>query len=126
MCLTGVTDVYSDEQTLFERQIHEKTDTIDLPEQGLLCTNNRLQEVESNGRRKEEERELLSRQREAMRAKADPVEECMYWDFVSYSSSSVYNCQMLLWQIILFSAIIYIFYIQPWKILRKYTLKANY
>lgn len=75
MCLLGVIDGYSDEKTLFERQIQEKTDIIEHLEQELLCTNNRLQELESDQRRMEEERELLSRQREAMRADAGPVEQ---------------------------------------------------
>ncbi|XP_017447935.1 A-kinase anchor protein 9 isoform X3 [Rattus norvegicus] len=71
----SVIDGYSDEKTLFERQIQEKTDIIEHLEQELLCTNNRLQELESDQRRMEEERELLSRQREAMRADAGPVEQ---------------------------------------------------
>lgn len=78
MCLLGVIDGYSDEKTLFERQIQEKTDIIEHLEQELLCTNNRLQELESDQRRMEEERELLSRQREAMRADAGPVEQRTY------------------------------------------------
>ncbi|XP_029390961.1 A-kinase anchor protein 9 isoform X2 [Mus pahari] len=71
----SVIDGYSDEKTLFERQIQEKTDIIEHLEQELLCMNNRLQELESDQRRMEEERELLSRQREAMRAEAGPVEQ---------------------------------------------------
>ncbi|XP_052029129.1 A-kinase anchor protein 9 isoform X2 [Apodemus sylvaticus] len=71
----GVIDGYSDEKTLFERQIQEKNDIIEHLEQELLCMNSRLQELESDQRRMEEERELLSRQREAMRAEAGPVEQ---------------------------------------------------
>ncbi|GAB1289386.1 A-kinase anchor protein 9 [Apodemus speciosus] len=71
----SVIDGYSDEKTLFERQIQEKTDIIEHLEQELLCMNSRLQELESDQRRMEEERELLSRQREAMRAEAGPVEQ---------------------------------------------------
>lgn len=71
----SVIDGYSDEKTLFERQIQEKTDIIEHLGQELLRTNSRLQELESEQRRMEEERELLSRQREAMRADAGPVEQ---------------------------------------------------
>ncbi|XP_029333520.1 A-kinase anchor protein 9 isoform X4 [Mus caroli] len=71
----SVIDGYSDEKTLFERQIQEKTDIIEHLEQEVLCMNNRLQELESDQRRVEEERQLLSRQREAMRAEAGPVEQ---------------------------------------------------
>ncbi|XP_028634116.1 A-kinase anchor protein 9 [Grammomys surdaster] len=71
----SVIDGYSDEKTLFERQIQEKNDIIEHLEQELLCMNNRLQELESDQHRMEEERELLSRQREAMRAEAGPVEQ---------------------------------------------------
>lgn len=71
----SVIDGYSDEKTLFERQIQEKTDIIEHLGQELLCTNSRLQELQSEQRRMEEERELLSRQREAMRADAGPVEQ---------------------------------------------------
>ena len=58
--------------------------------------NNRLQELESDQRRVEEERQLLCRQREAMRAEAGPVEQRMYRDSVSYTSSAGHRCQMLL------------------------------
>ncbi|XP_036020602.1 A-kinase anchor protein 9 isoform X13 [Mus musculus] len=71
----SVIDGYSDEKTLFERQIQEKTDIIEHLEQEVLCMNNRLQELESDQRRVEEERQLLCRQREAMRAEAGPVEQ---------------------------------------------------
>jgi A-kinase anchor protein 9 len=45
--LTGAIDGYTDEKTLFERQIQEKTDIIDRLEQELLCAGNRLQELEA-------------------------------------------------------------------------------
>uniref|UniRef100_G1RZ19 A-kinase anchoring protein 9 n=2 Tax=Nomascus leucogenys TaxID=61853 RepID=G1RZ19_NOMLE len=71
----GVIDGYADEKTLFERQIQEKTDTIDRLEQELLCASNRLQELEAEQQQIQEERELLSRQKEAMKAEAGPVEQ---------------------------------------------------
>ncbi|XP_014446039.1 A-kinase anchor protein 9 isoform X3 [Tupaia chinensis] len=71
----GVIDGYADEKTLFERQIQEKTDVIDRLEQELLCAGNRLQELEAERQQIQEERELLSRQKEAMKAEAGPVEQ---------------------------------------------------
>uniref|UniRef100_A0A452S948 ELK domain-containing protein n=1 Tax=Ursus americanus TaxID=9643 RepID=A0A452S948_URSAM len=71
----GVIDGYADEKTLFERQIQEKTDMIDRLEQELLCAGNRLQELEAEQQQIQEERELLSRQKEAMKAEAGPVEQ---------------------------------------------------
>ncbi|XP_043728829.1 A-kinase anchor protein 9 isoform X7 [Cervus elaphus] len=71
----GVIDGYADEKTLFERQIQEKTDIIDRLEQELLCAGNRLQELEAEQQQIQEERELLSRQKEAMKAGAGPVEQ---------------------------------------------------
>ncbi|XP_065794649.1 A-kinase anchor protein 9 isoform X5 [Muntiacus reevesi] len=71
----GVIDGYADEKTLFERQIQEKTDTIDRLEQELLCAGNRLQELEAEQQQIQEERELLSRQKEAMKAGAGPAEQ---------------------------------------------------
>ncbi|KAG8508411.1 A-kinase anchor protein 9, partial [Galemys pyrenaicus] len=71
----GVIDGYADEKTLFERQIQEKTDIIDRLEQELLCAGNRLQELEGEQQQIQEERELLSRQKEAMKAEAGPAEQ---------------------------------------------------
>ncbi|KAM8770248.1 A-kinase anchor protein 9 isoform 3-T3 [Rhynchonycteris naso] len=71
----GVIDGYADEKTLFERQIQEKADLIDRLEQELLCASNRLQELEAEQQQIQEERELLSRQKEAMKAEAGPVEQ---------------------------------------------------
>nr|XP_015097536.1 A-kinase anchor protein 9 isoform X3 [Vicugna pacos] len=71
----GVIDGYADEKMLFERQIQEKTDIIDRLEQELLCAGNRLQELEAEQQQIQEERELLSRQKEAMIAEAGPVEQ---------------------------------------------------
>uniref|UniRef100_A0A8C2YLK1 A-kinase anchoring protein 9 n=1 Tax=Chinchilla lanigera TaxID=34839 RepID=A0A8C2YLK1_CHILA len=71
----GVIDGYADEKTLFEKQIQEKTDIIDRLEQELLCAGNRLQELEAEQQQIQEERELLCRQKEAMKAEAGPVEQ---------------------------------------------------
>lgn len=71
----GVIDGYADEKTLFERQIQEKADIIDRLEQELLCTSNRLQELEAEQQQIQEERELLCRQKEAMKAEAGPIEQ---------------------------------------------------
>ncbi|XP_037692560.1 A-kinase anchor protein 9 isoform X3 [Choloepus didactylus] len=71
----GVIDGYADEKTLFVRQIQEKTDIIDRLEQELLCAGNRLQELEAEQQQIQEERELLTRQKEAMKAEAGPVEQ---------------------------------------------------
>ncbi|XP_066095672.1 A-kinase anchor protein 9 isoform X3 [Saccopteryx bilineata] len=71
----GVIDGYADERTLFERQIQEKADLIDRLEQELLCASNRLQELEAEQQQIQEERELLSRQKEAMKAEAGPAEQ---------------------------------------------------
>ncbi|XP_029090249.1 A-kinase anchor protein 9 isoform X10 [Monodon monoceros] len=71
----GVIDGYADEKALFERQIQEKIDIIDRLEQELLCAGNRLQELEAEQQQIQEERELLSRQKEAMKAEAGPVEQ---------------------------------------------------
>ena len=73
-----VIDGYADEKTLFERQIQEKTDIIDRLEQELLCAGSRLQELEAEQQQIQEERELLSRQKEAMKAGAGPAEQRTY------------------------------------------------
>ncbi|XP_059568251.1 A-kinase anchor protein 9 isoform X9 [Myotis daubentonii] len=71
----GVIDGYADEKTLYERQIQEKADIIDRLEQELLCASNRLQELEAEQQQIQEERELLCRQKEAMKAEAGPIEQ---------------------------------------------------
>ncbi|XP_051857494.1 A-kinase anchor protein 9 isoform X2 [Antechinus flavipes] len=71
----GIIDGYADEKALFERQIQEKSDIIDHLEQELLCVGNRLQELEAERQQIQEERELLSRQKDAMKAEAGPVEQ---------------------------------------------------
>ncbi|NXI88355.1 AKAP9 protein, partial [Rhipidura dahli] len=71
----GLIDGYADEKTFLEKQLQEKIDVIDHLEQELLCTGNKLQELEAEQQQVREEKELLSRQKDAMRAEAGPVEQ---------------------------------------------------
>ncbi|XP_074840859.1 A-kinase anchor protein 9 isoform X2 [Carettochelys insculpta] len=71
----GLIDSYADEKAFLEKQIQEKTDIIDHLEQELLCTGNKLQELEAEQQQIQEEKELLSRQKSAMIADAGPVEQ---------------------------------------------------
>lgn len=84
-CSTGLIDGYADEKAFLEKQLQEKIDVIDHLEQELLCTGNKLQELEAEQQQIQEEKELLSRQKDAMRADAGPVEQRMY------SSQSFYE-----------------------------------
>ncbi|XP_061853134.1 A-kinase anchor protein 9 isoform X9 [Colius striatus] len=68
-------DGYADEKAFLEKQLQEKIDVIDHLEQELLCTGNKLQELEAEQQQIQEEKELLSRQKDAMRADAGPVEQ---------------------------------------------------
>ncbi|XP_041264254.1 A-kinase anchor protein 9 isoform X3 [Onychostruthus taczanowskii] len=71
----GLIDGYADEKAFLEKQLQEKVDIIDHLEQELLCTGNKLQELEAEKQQVQEEKELLSRQKDAMRAEAGPVEQ---------------------------------------------------
>ncbi|KAJ7408574.1 A-kinase anchoring protein 9 [Willisornis vidua] len=71
----GLIDGYADEKAFLEKQLQEKIDIIDHLEQELLCTGNKLQELEAEQQQVREEKELLSRQKDAMRADAGPVEQ---------------------------------------------------
>ncbi|NXK96072.1 AKAP9 protein, partial [Formicarius rufipectus] len=71
----GLIDGYADEKAFLEKQLQEKIDVIDHLEQELLCTGNKLQELEAEQQQVREEKELLSRQKDAMRADAGPVEQ---------------------------------------------------
>ncbi|NWS86844.1 AKAP9 protein, partial [Toxostoma redivivum] len=71
----GLIDGYADEKAFLEKQLQEKIDVIDHLEQKLLCTGNKLQELEAEQQQVQEEKELLSRQKDAMRAEAGPVEQ---------------------------------------------------
>ncbi|XP_063159680.1 A-kinase anchor protein 9 isoform X2 [Candoia aspera] len=68
-------DGYADEKSLMEKQIQEKTDAIDHLEQELLHTGNKLQELEAERQHLQEEKELLFRQKDAMKADAGPIEQ---------------------------------------------------
>ncbi|XP_015264126.1 PREDICTED: A-kinase anchor protein 9 isoform X5 [Gekko japonicus] len=68
-------DGYADEKSLLEKQIQEKTDVIEHLEQDLLCTGNKLQELEAERQQLQEEKELLFRQKDAMKADAGPIEQ---------------------------------------------------
>lgn len=74
----GLIDGYADEKAFLEKQLQEKIDVIEHLEQELLCTGNKLQELEAEQQQIQEEKELLSRQKDAMRADAGPVEQRMY------------------------------------------------
>ncbi|KAM6449906.1 A-kinase anchor protein 9 isoform 3-T3 [Liasis olivaceus] len=71
----NVIDGYADEKSLMEKQIQEKTDAIDHLEQELLHTGNKLQELEAERQHLQEEKELLFRQKDAMKADAGPIEQ---------------------------------------------------
>uniref|UniRef100_A0A8C4VB26 A-kinase anchoring protein 9 n=1 Tax=Falco tinnunculus TaxID=100819 RepID=A0A8C4VB26_FALTI len=71
----GLIDGYADEKAFLEKKLQEKIDVIDHLEQELLCTGNKLQELEAEQQQIQEEKELLSRQKDAMRADAGPVEQ---------------------------------------------------
>ncbi|NXI98507.1 AKAP9 protein, partial [Psophia crepitans] len=71
----GLIDGYADEKAFLEKQLQEKIDVIDHLQQELLCTGNKLQELEAEQQQIQEEKELLSRQKDAMRADAGPVEQ---------------------------------------------------
>ncbi|KAM3822321.1 A-kinase anchor protein 9 isoform 3-T3 [Vipera latastei] len=68
-------DVYADEKSLMEKQIQEKAEVIEHLEQELLRTGNKLQELEAERHHLQEEKELLFRQKDAMKADAGPIEQ---------------------------------------------------
>lgn len=70
-----------------EKQIQEKTEVIEHLEQELLRTGNKLQELEAERQHLQEEKELLFRQKDAMKADAGPIEQRMY-----FLESSKYVC----------------------------------
>ncbi|XP_069504525.1 A-kinase anchor protein 9 isoform X2 [Ambystoma mexicanum] len=69
----GLLDGYSDERLSLEKQMQEKNDLIHRLEQELQSTGNRLQELEEERQQVQDERELLSRQKDAMKADAGPA-----------------------------------------------------
>lgn len=78
LCLIGIIDGNLDERILLEREIQENACTIDHLEQELLCVSGRVPKFEEEQQQIQEERSLLSRQKEAMGAGAGPVEQRMY------------------------------------------------
>ncbi|XP_040591746.1 A-kinase anchor protein 9-like isoform X2 [Mesocricetus auratus] len=70
-----IVDGYSDEKILLEREIQEKACIVDHIDQELLCMSGRLPKLEEEQQQIQEERALLSRQKEAMGAGAGPVEQ---------------------------------------------------
>uniref|UniRef100_A0A2H6N7B5 Uncharacterized protein n=1 Tax=Micrurus carvalhoi TaxID=3147026 RepID=A0A2H6N7B5_9SAUR len=72
-------DGYADEKSLMEKQIQEKTEVIEHLEQELLRTGNKLQELEAERQHLQEEKELLFRQKDAMKTDAGPIEQRMYF-----------------------------------------------
>ncbi|KYO26646.1 A-kinase anchor protein 9 isoform B [Alligator mississippiensis] len=71
----GLIDGYADEKAFLEKHIQEKIDVIDHLEQELLCTGNKLQELEAERQQIQEEKELLCRQKDAMKAGARSAEQ---------------------------------------------------
>ncbi|XP_069815551.1 A-kinase anchor protein 9 isoform X2 [Dendropsophus ebraccatus] len=71
----GLLDGYTDERVFLEKQMQEKSDVIRHLEQELQSTGNRLQELEQERQQIQEEKELLSRQKLALRAEAAPAEQ---------------------------------------------------
>ncbi|XP_069585526.1 A-kinase anchor protein 9 isoform X2 [Ranitomeya imitator] len=71
----GLLDGYTDERVFLEKQMQEKSDLIRHLEQELQSTGNRLQELEQERQLIQEEKELLCRQKLALRADAAPAEQ---------------------------------------------------
>ncbi|XP_013908255.1 PREDICTED: A-kinase anchor protein 9 isoform X3 [Thamnophis sirtalis] len=68
-------DSYADEKLFLEKQIQGKTEVIEDLEQELHRTGNKLQELEAERQHLQEEKELLFRQKDAMKADAGPIEQ---------------------------------------------------
>ncbi|XP_040596795.1 A-kinase anchor protein 9-like isoform X5 [Mesocricetus auratus] len=71
----SIIDGNLDERILLEREIQENACTIDHLEHELLCMSGRVSKLEEEQQQIQEERALLSRQKEAMGAGAGPVEQ---------------------------------------------------
>lgn len=78
----------------------------------MLCASNRLQELEAEQQQIQEERELLSRQKEAMKAEAGPVEQRMYFQnfYETFGQFYLYSLKVQGSCISSVSAIIHVFY----------------
>ncbi|XP_039592856.1 A-kinase anchor protein 9 isoform X2 [Polypterus senegalus] len=66
----GIIDGYLDERTALEKQVQMKTELISHLEQELHSTNSRLQELDEERQSIQQQRELLSRQQDAMKNSA--------------------------------------------------------
>ncbi|KAM9308110.1 LOW QUALITY PROTEIN: A-kinase anchor protein 9 [Gastrophryne carolinensis] len=73
----GLLDGYTDDRVFLEKQMQEKNDVIRHLEQELQNTGNRLQELEQERQQIAEEKELLSRQKLALKAGAGPAEQML-------------------------------------------------
>ncbi|XP_056375007.1 A-kinase anchor protein 9 isoform X2 [Hyla sarda] len=71
----GLLDGYTDERVFLEKQMQEKIELIRHLELELQSTGNRLQELEQERQQIQEEKELLSRQKLALKAEAAPAEQ---------------------------------------------------
>ncbi|XP_073438077.1 A-kinase anchor protein 9 isoform X3 [Dendrobates tinctorius] len=71
----GLLDGYTDERVFLDKQMQEKSDLIRHLEQELQSTGNRLQDLEQERQLIQEEKELLSRQKLALKADAAPAEQ---------------------------------------------------
>uniref|UniRef100_A0A8C5QK64 A-kinase anchoring protein 9 n=1 Tax=Leptobrachium leishanense TaxID=445787 RepID=A0A8C5QK64_9ANUR len=71
----GLLDGYTDDRVFLEKQMQEKNDLIQHLEQELHSTGNRLQEFEQERQQIQEERELLSRQKNALKADTGTAEQ---------------------------------------------------
>ncbi|XP_058035562.1 A-kinase anchor protein 9 isoform X4 [Ahaetulla prasina] len=81
-------DGYADEKSLMEKQMQEKTEVIEHLEQELLRTGNKLQELEAERQHLQEEKELLFRQKDAMKADAGPIEKRLVHAAVNAASQT--------------------------------------
>ncbi|KAJ4927876.1 hypothetical protein JOQ06_015678 [Pogonophryne albipinna] len=70
----GLIDGYTGERAASEEQLHQKEELQLSLEQELLVTASRLQELEQERLQMQEERELMSRQQDAMREESGPRE----------------------------------------------------
>ncbi|XP_077599313.1 A-kinase anchor protein 9 isoform X2 [Stigmatopora nigra] len=73
----GVIDGYTGERAALEEQLRQKEELQLNLEQDLQVTASRLQELEQERLQMQEERELVSRQQDAMRGTAGPRELCL-------------------------------------------------
>ncbi|MBN3325059.1 AKAP9 protein, partial [Atractosteus spatula] len=73
----GLIDGYTEEKAAMEEQVRQKEELLQHLEQELRVTGSRLLELEQERQQMQQERELLSRQQDAMRDAAGPRELCL-------------------------------------------------